>query len=121
MPLEIVYFERSDGLLPALVFEDGIANRKLAGKLARIAVACAHSGPGLGGGYIEKCHSYPGLWEIRAIHGSDLGRLFCTLEAPILVLLSGVVKRKGEPTPPAALEEAARYLAEYKTTRNIRR
>jgi len=121
MSFEVVYFERRDGLLPALTFEDSIANKKLAGKLAHIVIACAQSGPALGGGYIEKCHSYPGLWEIRAIHGSDLGRLFCALEAPIMVLLSGVVKRKGEPTPRAALEEAARYLAEYKTTRNIRR
>jgi hypothetical protein len=37
-------------------------------------VALEFSGPDLGGGLIELCHGYPGVWEIRPIFSQTLAR-----------------------------------------------
>ncbi|TAM74536.1 hypothetical protein EPN44_10905 [bacterium] len=116
--LRIEYFEQASGTQPAELFEDGVPPR-LAGKLARFSQAAAESGISLGGGYFEKCHSHSDLYEIRARLGNDLGREFCLIDGDRLVLLSGVLKRVGEPTPSKAFEEALAYSDEYKRTRKV--
>lgn len=40
-------------------------------------------------------------------------------DPPRLVLLSGVVKQTGEPTPQADLKRAARYRSDYQGTRRV--
>ena len=82
MKWKIVYFEQEDTNQPAEIFEDTlvIRNRKLRGKLLQVTGALAEHGHRLGGGYIEKCHDYEGIWEIRIIHGEMLVREFFGLD-----------------------------------------
>jgi hypothetical protein len=66
----VEYYEQEDGLQPAEIFEDALkrSNPKLAAKQRRVALELEKYGPRLGGGLIEACRGYSGLWEIRAIH-----------------------------------------------------
>ena len=100
MRWKIEYFEQEDTTQPAEVFEDSLdANHtQLSSKLARIAVELQTYGFRLGGGYIEKCHDYEGMWEIRAIHGSLLAREFFGFDEERIVLLHGYIKRVGQTT-----------------------
>src|SRR5260370_26976669 len=72
----IDYFEQEDTTQPAEVFEDALDRTypKLSGKLVRVVFALQLYGHQLGGGYLEKCHDYEGLWEIRVIHNRTLAR-----------------------------------------------
>ena len=79
----------------------------------------AENGWTTGGGYFEACHGYADLFEIRVKVSKRLGRVYCTVDGGRLVLLSGLVKREGEATPRAVLDEAAAYLQEYKRTRSV--
>lgn len=115
---EIEYYEQKDGRQPAEEFEDSIP-AKLAGKLARIAVSLKEQGPQVGGGLIEKCHAYSGLWEMRAIFEKNLGREFFGFDQQRVVLLDGIMKRVGQPTATAALVRAARYWQDYLTSRKV--
>jgi hypothetical protein len=100
------------------VFEDGLP-RKLQGKLATFALAVADSGWSLGGGIFEACHSFSDLFEIRAKLGRDLAREFCTVDGEILILVDGVLKAEGEPTPPDVLRRAYARVERYRTTRRL--
>jgi hypothetical protein len=66
----IEYFEQQDTTQPAEIFEDMlvVTHPKLRGKLLQITDTLEYYVPQMGGGYIEKCHEYKGMWEIRVIH-----------------------------------------------------
>jgi hypothetical protein len=95
MPWTIEYYEQTDTAQPAEVFEDAVYKKypKLAGKLARIVVALESNGPRLGGGLIEPCRGYPGVWEIRAIFSQTLARELFGFDDQRVVLLHGYLKR----------------------------
>lgn len=118
VPWQIEYYEHEGSEQPAEKFEDGISPR-LAGKLARIAVALREHGPRLGGGLIEKCRDYPSVWEMRAILQNDLAREFFGFDHRRVVLLDGIVKRAGQPTPTSALVRAARCWKGYLASRKV--
>ena len=92
---------------------------RLAGKLARIAVALEANGPQLGGGLIEPCHGYPGLWEMRAIFGQTLARELFGFEGQRIILLHGYIKRAGQKASSKDLARAAEYLRDYQHTHRI--
>ena len=117
----VEYYEQQDSTQPAEVFEDDVDRRypKLAGKLARIAVALETNGPQLGGGLIEPCHGYPGLWEMRAIFGQTLGRELFSFDGQQVILLHGYIKRAGQRASDKDLAEAAEYRRDYLSTRRI--
>jgi hypothetical protein len=121
MKWKIVYFEQEDTSQPAEVFEDTlvIINSKLRGKLLQVTDALLHHGYRLGGGYIEKCHDYEGIWEIRIIHGGMLAREFFGFDKERIVLLHGYTKRTGQPASTYDLEKAFTYWTEYTRTRCI--
>ena len=73
----------------------------------------------LGGGLIEKCRGYSGLWEMRAIFQNDLAREFFGFDRQRVVLLDGIVKRVGKPTPISALSRAHRYWQDYLAKRKV--
>ncbi len=118
------YFEEDSGEQPAEVFEDALDEssdpdeRRIAGKLMRIAELAAELGPHAGGGYVEKCGSYA-VWQLKADAGSRRGREFFGFDADRIVLLSGVVKGPREPTPSFAYEEAQRHWETYLRTRRV--
>lgn len=117
----IDYFEQRDGTQPAEVFEDLLYRdyRKLAGKLRRVIVALEVSGPKLGGGLIESCHGYAGLWEARTIFHKTLGREFFGFDGDHVILLHGYVKQTGEPASTKDLSQAADYWREYQAARAV--
>jgi hypothetical protein len=118
---EVEYYERETGEQPVELFEDTI-NPKLWGKLSRNLEAVAKEKWRLGGGVFEVCHDFPDLCEIRARHSRDLGRVLCYVDRgppERLVLLTGVIKVIGTPTPREAFIEAAGYLADYRVSRRV--
>ncbi len=118
MTWTIEYYEQADTTQPAEVFEDGLPP-KLAGKLARIAVAIQQSGNRLGGGLIEPCHNFSGLWEMRAILSKTLAREFFGFDGSRVVLLHGYTKRVGEEASQKDLQIAFDYWQDYGLTHRI--
>src|SRR5258708_7435895 len=108
MSWNIEYYEQDDGTQPGEVFEDWLdrTHAKLSGKLANIWVAVKSNGRQLGGGYIEPCHDFPGLWEARAIFNSMLAREFFGWDGNTAILLHGYVKRVREPASDADMSTA---------------
>jgi len=121
MKWTVVYFEQKDTTQPAEVFEDAldIIHPRLSGKLLQVTDALQDHGYRLGGGYIEKCHDYDGMWEIRVIHGGVLGREFFGFDRDHIVLLHGYVKRTGQKASEYDLNKAYSYWTEYLRTRHI--
>jgi len=119
----IEYFEQADTIQPAEAFEDALdaTHIKLAAKVARIVAELQSYGYQLGGGYIEKCHDYEGMWEIRVIHSGTLARELFGFdgERERIVLLHGYTKRSGESASEYDLKKAFTYWAEYKRTHRI--
>jgi hypothetical protein len=115
MVWSIEYYEQQDGTQPAEVFEDALDRRnlKLAGKLDRVMGQVEVRGPQAGAGMVEKCHSYPGLWEARAIFGGTLARELFGFDGSRAVMLHGYLKRTGEPASTRDLELASRYWQDY--------
>ncbi len=121
MAWSLEYFEQADTTQPAEIFEDWLdsSNIKLAGKLAIVTAQIQFHGYRLGGGYLEKCHNYNGLWEIRVIHGGTLAREFLGFDRNRIVLLHGYVKRTGQPASEQDLSKAFAYWTEYLRTRCV--
>src|SRR4051812_14506176 len=98
MPWTIEYFEGEDGTQPAEVFEDALDasadrdERKIGGKLVRVADEVGQKGFRTGGGYAEACHQAPGIWQMKADVGRKRGREFFAFDDDKAVLLGGVVK-----------------------------
>jgi len=117
----IEYFERENTVQPAEVFEDELDRNhpKLAGKLIAIQEQLEQDGYRLGGGYIEKCRDYTGLWEIRAIHSKTLARELFGFDEQRVVLLHGYVKQVGEPASETDLKKAFDYWQEYEKTHKV--
>lgn len=117
----IEYFEQEDTSQPAEVFEDAldVTHPKLAGKLLKVTEQLQFYGHQLGGGFIEKCHEYKGIWEIRVIHGGTLAREFFGFDGERIILLHGYIKRTGQPASTIDLKKAFSYWTEYLLTHRI--
>jgi hypothetical protein len=121
----IEYFEMESGVQPAEVFEDGLEastdrdERKLSGKLLRVAGEVASKGHLVGGGYVEPCHEAPGIWQMKASVGRKRGREFFAFDGRRAILLHGAVKGPRTPTPAGDYELAVQYLEEYQRTGRI--
>ena len=121
MAWAIEYYEQDDAVQPAEVFEDALDRQhpKLAGKLVRIVVELQIQCHHLGGGFIEPCHGYAGLWEIRVIHNQWLGREFFGFDEARIVLLHGYVKRAGQKASIRDLDRAFAHWTDYQKARRI--
>ena len=118
MAWNIKYFQKVDGSVPAVDFEDSIPEKMMA-KLHVWLESIAESEGKIGGGRFEKCHGLPDLWEVRVRLGYQLGRELCTRDGDSLILLHGFVKPNGTPSPPAELNTAMVYLEEYRATKRV--
>jgi Phage derived protein Gp49-like (DUF891) len=114
-------FEQEDTTQPAEVFEDALDHTypKLSGKLLRILFELQFYGHQLGGGYLEKCHDYEGLWEIRVIHSRTLARELLGFDGNRIVLLYGYIKRTGQTASKGDLKKAFNYWTEYMRTHHV--
>ena len=121
MKWKMEYFEQEDTTQPAEIFENAlkVSHSKLLGKLFQVTGELQSYGYRLGGGYIEKCHDYQGLWEIRVIHGGLLAREFFGFDGERIVLLYGYSKRAGQPALERDLKKAFTYWQEYQRTRLV--
>jgi hypothetical protein len=121
MGWKMEYFERANTVQPAEIFEDELDREypKISGKLIAIAEQLEQYGYRLGGGYIEKCRDYVGLWEMRVIHSGLLARELFGFDGERIVLLHGYIKRTGEPASEADLKKAFGYWQEYQRTRCV--
>jgi hypothetical protein len=117
----IEYFEQEDTTQPAEVFEDALdlTYPKLSGKLLRVVSELQLYGHQLGGGYLEKCHGYEGLWEIRVIHSRTLVRELLGFDGNRIILLHGYTKRTGQTASIREIKKAFNYWTEYKHTRHV--
>lgn len=127
MTYEIEYYAYGDDdRQPAEAFEDALERTapKLLGKLHCVALRVSEELPrSIGGGLWEKCRGYPDLWDVRTIFAKQLARYIAAVDGqrdpPRMVLLAGVVKQTGEPTPQAELVRAATYWADYQENRRV--
>lgn len=117
----IEYFEQEDTTQPAEVFEDALDKTypKLSGKLLRVVSELQFYGHLLGGGYLEKCHDYEGLWEIRVSHSRTLARELVGFDGNRIVLLHGYTKQTSQTASTRELKKAFNYWAEYARTRRV--
>ena len=117
----VEYFEQEDTTQPAEVFEDELDSTypKLSGKLLRVVSELRFYGHQLGGGYIEKCHVYEGLWEIRVIHSGTLARELFGFDGNRIILLHGYIKRTGQTASKRDLKKAFNYWTQYMRTRHV--
>lgn len=117
----IEYFEQEDTTQPAEVFEDALDKTypKLSGKLLRVVSELQFYGHLLGGGYLEKCRDYEGLWEIRVIHSRTLARELVGFDGNRIVLLHGYTKQTSQTASTRELKKAFNYWAEYARTRRV--
>jgi len=121
MKWKMEYFEQEDATQPAEIFEDALdaIHPELSGKLLQITDKLELYGHQLGGGYVEKCHDYQGLWEMRVIHSGTLAREFFGFDGERIVLLYGYCKRTGQPALEHDLKKAFTYWQEYQRTRHV--
>ena len=99
---EVIFYDKADGTEPA---------KKMRAKMLRTISLLADNGPDLR----EPC-SKPlgdGIFELRAKVGSDISRvLYFFIVGRRVILTNGFIK-KTQKTPPAELERAKRYRADY--------
>lgn len=121
MTWTIEYFEQKDTTQHAEIFEDELDRTypKLRGKLLKIIDSLVVKGNQLGGGYIEPCHDYKGLWEMRAIYAKTLAREFFGFDGERILLLRGYVKPSGKPASDRDLKKAFDYWEDYQKTQLV--
>lgn len=107
---EVIFYDKADGTEPAKDFMLSL-DKKMRAKMLRTISLLADNGPDLR----EPC-SKPlseGIFELRAKVGSDISRvLYFFIVGRRVILTNGFIK-KTQKTPPAELERAKRYRADY--------
>lgn len=107
---EVIFYDKADGTEPAKDFILSL-DKKMRAKMLRTISLLADKGPDLR----EPC-SKPlgdGIFELRAKVGSDISRvLYFFIVGRRVILTNGFIK-KTQKTPPAELERAKRYRADY--------
>ena len=107
---EVIFYDKADGTEPAKDFILSL-DKKMRAKMLRTISLLADNGPDPR----EPC-SKPlgdGIFELRAKVGSDISRvLYFFIVGRRVILTNGFIK-KTQKTPPAELERAKRYRADY--------
>ena len=107
---EVIFYDKTDGTEPAKDFILSL-DKKMRAKMLRTISLLADNGLDLR----EPC-SKPlgdGIFELRAKVGSDISRvLYFFIVGRRVILTNGFIK-KTQKTPPAELERAKRYRADY--------
>jgi phage-related protein len=108
--LEVVFYEKADGTKPAKNFILGLAP-KMRAKMLRVVDFLETNGSELREPYSKPLDD--GIFELRAQVGSNASRVlyFFVVEGKA-VLTHGFIK-KTQKTPPAEIEKAKGYRAEY--------
>lgn len=112
MSYTVEYYETEDGTRPA---EDFILaqNTKMRAKLLTMLTFLEEKGPALREPYSKPLGD--GIFEVRAKQSSDITRvLYFFVVGQKAILTNGFVKKTAR-TPPAEIERAKRYRADYQS------
>ena len=112
MSYTVEYYETEDGTRPA---EDFILaqDTKMRAKLLTMLAVLEEKGPALREPYSKPLGD--GIFEVRAKQSSDITRvLYFFVVGQKAILTNGFVKKTAR-TPPAEIERAKRYRADYQS------
>lgn len=114
---EIVFYAKADGTEPVKDFLSGLAP-KMRAKMIRTIVMLQKNGPRIREPYSK--HLGDGIFELRAQVATGITRvLYFFFVGCKAVLTNGFIK-KTQQTPPAEIETAKLYRAEYLGRKDIR-
>ena len=107
---EVKNYDLPDGSIPVVTFLDSV-DKKMKAKLLRAIALLKEKGNELR--EPESKHLSDGIFELRAIAGSDISRvLYFFMIGKRAVLTHGFVK-KTQKTPPSEIDRAKKYRDEY--------
>lgn len=107
---EIEFYDKADGIEPAKDFILSL-DTKMQAKVLRTVSLLREAGPSLREPYSKSLSD--GIFEIRTKFGSDITRvLYFFVIGKKIILTNGFIK-KTQKTPPAEIELAKQYRADY--------
>ncbi|MCL1786444.1 MAG: type II toxin-antitoxin system RelE/ParE family toxin [Defluviitaleaceae bacterium] len=107
---EIIFYDKPDGTRPAKAFILSLPP-KMRAKTFRLVDMLETNGPDLREPYSK--HLSDGIFELRAQVGTDLSRVFYFFMVGKKAVLTHGMTKKTQKTPPAEIERAKQYKAEY--------
>jgi len=106
----VAFFETEHGAVPAEEFIDSL-DVKMAAKMYRLLAMIERNGPELREPYSK--HLDDGIFELRAIFGSNITRvLYFFFVGKRVIVTNGFVK-KTQKTPKAVIDKAKAYRKQY--------
>ncbi|MBQ7733387.1 MAG: type II toxin-antitoxin system RelE/ParE family toxin [Synergistaceae bacterium] len=109
-PLNIIYYEREDGTMPAKEFIDS-TDANMHAKIDTLLDMLSERGRWLGMPYSR--HLDEGIYELRVHFGSNASRiLYFFVFGNSAVITNGFIK-KTQKTPSAELKKAKQYRRDY--------
>ena len=113
---EIEFYDKADGTEPAKDFILSL-DTKMQAKVLRTVSLLREAGPSLREPYSKSLSD--GIFEIRTKFGSDITRvLYFFVVGKKLILTNGFIK-KTQKTPPAEIELAKQYRADYLSRKEL--
>lgn len=113
---EIEFYDKADGTEPAKDFILSL-DTKMQAKVLRTVSLLREAGPSLREPYSKSLSD--GIFEIRTKFGSDITRvLYFFVIGKKIILTNGFIK-KTQKTPPAEIELAKQYRADYLTRKEL--
>lgn len=110
MEFDVIFYDLPNGKEPVREFLDSLDN-KMRAKMLREIGLLATNGPDLREPNSKNIGD--GIFELRAKVGSDISRvLYFFFVGQRAILTNGFIKKTAK-TPPAEIEKAKRYRAEY--------
>lgn len=107
---EIEFYETASGDKPAEEFIDE-QEKKMQAKIFRMIGLLKENGSNLRMPYSE--HLSEGIFQIRAQAGSDISRVLYFFVVGKKIILTNGFTKKTQETPPAEIELAKKYRADY--------
>lgn len=113
---EIEFYDKADGIEPAKDFILSL-DTKMQAKVLRTVSLLREAGPSLREPYSKSLSD--GIFEIRTKFGSDITRvLYFFVIGKKIILTNGFIK-KTQKTPPAEIELAKQYRADYLSRKEL--
>lgn len=109
-PFEVFFYDKPDGTEPAKEFILSL-EPKMRAKMLRTVQLLAANGTDLREPYSKPLGD--GIFELRAKVGSDISRTLYFFVVDRRVILTNGFIKKTQKTPPAEIEKAKKYRAEY--------
>lgn len=107
---EVEFYEKANGEQPAKEFLLSL-DKKMRAKLADTIMILQDNGYELREPYSK--HLSEGIFELRAKQGSDITRVMYFFYVDRHIILTNGFIKKTQKTPPAEIEKAKKYRADY--------